>query len=529
VGIEIESAPGVRTTGDTMTGPLVVNAASIATLALSTKVQAEAFNRLEVGGPLGVYGLTFGDGASAPDTLVARAAPGSLAQLRLTPGGVAYSLLAADDNIATTASYIAGKSRGAIGANTPLLAGHALGSFEYQGYDGVAYVPGVTMGAVAEQNFSAVEHSTSLTFSTRSGAGALTQQMIISGAGRVSISAFQSIATVGALGAVERFRVGTPTTIDNTATVMLATLAANAHPLVVQGAAAQTANYITAQTSAGAIRWAVTSTGSTAITQASSIPALTSRVTGDAADRFQIFTDGTQTWGAGAVSGDVTLGRSLAGSLYTDATALDFSSATITARGNGSAALPTYAFATSSMGMFRSATGPSLGFAVGGVEVARMRSASFMVNSAAGTPGTVERLRVNTPVTADNTANVMLAANASADRPLVIQGAAAQTATLINATNSGGTTQFSVSSAGLITMADGANIAVNTTTGTRIGTATSQKLAFWNKTPVIQPTNAIAASAFVANTSAIANDTATFGGYTIGKIAAALIQVGILT
>jgi len=181
------------------------------------------------------------------------------------------------------------------------------------------------------------------------------------------------------------------------------------------------------------------------------------------------------------------------------------------------------------MGMFRSATGPSLGFAVGGVEVARMRSASFMVNSAAGTPGTVERLRVNTPVTADNTANVMLAANASADRPLVIQGAAAQTATLINATNSGGTTQFSVSSAGLITMADGANIAVNTTTGTRIGTATSQKLAFWNKTPVIQPTNAIAASAFVANTSAIANDTATFGGYTIGKIAAALIQVGILT
>jgi len=37
-----------------------------------------------------------------------------------------------------------------------------------------------------------------------------------------------------------------------------------------------------------------------------------------------------------------------------------------------------------------------------------------------------------------------------------------------------------------ITMADSGNIIVNATTGTKIGTATSQKIGLWNATPVIQ-------------------------------------------
>lgn len=89
-------------------------------------------------------------------------------------------------------------------------------------------------------------------------------------------------------------------------------------------------------------------------------------------------------------------------------------------------------------------------------------------------------------------------------------------------------TRWSISTAGNLTAADAFNIAVGTGTGTKIGTATTQKLAFWNKAPIVQPTNAIAAAAFVANTSGITNDTATFGGYTIGQIAAALIATGIL-
>jgi hypothetical protein len=45
---------------------------------------------------------------------------------------------------------------------------------------------------------------------------------------------------------------------------------------------------------------------------------------------------------------------------------------------------------------------------------------------------------------------------------------------------------FQINSATLVTFADAVNIATNATTGTKIGTATSQKLGFWNATPVIQ-------------------------------------------
>jgi hypothetical protein len=51
-----------------------------------------------------------------------------------------------------------------------------------------------------------------------------------------------------------------------------------------------------------------------------------------------------------------------------------------------------------------------------------------------------------------------------------------------------GTTRLTIGTTGLFTIADALNIAVGTTTGTKIGTATTQKLAFWNATPVVQPT-----------------------------------------
>lgn len=41
---------------------------------------------------------------------------------------------------------------------------------------------------------------------------------------------------------------------------------------------------------------------------------------------------------------------------------------------------------------------------------------------------------------------------------------------------------------GVLTIADAVNIATNTGTGTKIGTATTQKIALWNATPVVQPT-----------------------------------------
>mgnify|MGYP003300395752 CR=1 FL=1 len=52
------------------------------------------------------------------------------------------------------------------------------------------------------------------------------------------------------------------------------------------------------------------------------------------------------------------------------------------------------------------------------------------------------------------------------------------------------------SNANAITIGDAVNVVLNTSTGTKIGTATTQKLAFFNSTPVVQQ-------------SAIANITAT--------------------
>ena len=48
-------------------------------------------------------------------------------------------------------------------------------------------------------------------------------------------------------------------------------------------------------------------------------------------------------------------------------------------------------------------------------------------------------------------------------------------------------------------------------------------------TAVVRATTTGAASTFAANTSGIANDTATFDGYTIGQVVKALRNIGILT
>lgn len=82
---------------------------------------------------------------------------------------------------------------------------------------------------------------------------------------------------------------------------------------------------------------------------------------------------------------------------------------------------------------------------------------------------------------------------------------------------------------GGIVVSDAKNVSIGTTTGTKIGTATAQKIGFWNKTPVIQQTTAVTASAFVANGSGIVDDSATWGGYTAGQIVAALKAIGILS
>ena len=95
-------------------------------------------------------------------------------------------------------------------------------------------------------------------------------------------------------------------------------------------------------------------------------------------------------------------------------------------------------------------------------------------------------------------------------------------------TNNSTTARLTIDSSGL-TLADSANIIVNATTGTKIATATTQKIAFWNKTPIVQPTTSITGAAFVqVNTTTAVSTASTFGGYTLDKVVAALINTGIL-
>lgn len=49
------------------------------------------------------------------------------------------------------------------------------------------------------------------------------------------------------------------------------------------------------------------------------------------------------------------------------------------------------------------------------------------------------------------------------------------------------------------TMNDAADIAFNTTTGTKLGTSTSQKIAFFNSTPIVQPTALTSAETTLTN------------------------------
>lgn len=82
-----------------------------------------------------------------------------------------------------------------------------------------------------------------------------------------------------------------------------------------------------------------------------------------------------------------------------------------------------------------------------------------------------------------------------------------------------GVSKFAVDYTGTIVLGDAANITVNATTGTKIATATSQKLGFWNVTPVIQPAG--------ANQAAITDSTTGTPGFTLNDVGVVFSQSAI--
>lgn len=92
----------------------------------------------------------------------------------------------------------------------------------------------------------------------------------------------------------------------------------------------------------------------------------------------------------------------------------------------------------------------------------------------------------------------------------------------------GGNQEMSLG-ANLLTFDEATNIATGTTTGTKIGTATTQKIGFWNATPIVQPTTGVAEATFTENSGGtVVNVDSTFGGYTLQQVVQALQNTGIL-
>jgi hypothetical protein len=136
-------------------------------------------------------------------------------------------------------------------------------------------------------------------------------------------------------------------------------------------------------------------------------------------------------------------------------------------------------------------------------------------------PGTTVSMRTATDVICQHVENTLTGNIATVIRVKAITPNAAFNNTGINVNVGNGLTNYAIDIAA-------GDIKLGAGTGTMIGTAAAEKLAFWGTTPVVQPTAAIGASAFVANTSGIVDDTATFGGYTMGQVVAALQQIGAL-
>ena len=95
-------------------------------------------------------------------------------------------------------------------------------------------------------------------------------------------------------------------------------------------------------------------------------------------------------------------------------------------------------------------------------------------------------------------------------------------------TNAVITNSYAAGFAGNVKINDTFNLVFDTSTGTKIATATTQKLGFWNVTPIVQPATGGASATFLANAGTAVNDASTFDGYTMGQVVKALRNTGLL-
>lgn len=169
---------------------------------------------------------------------------------------------------------------------------------------------------------------------------------------------------------------------------------------------------------------------------------------------------------------------------------------------------------------------------------------SFFTTFLPATDGTVEAnkppvLDANKAVDVVRTASLRLGASGS---ETTITASGTEFNALAGATAANNTTGKAaiLGTNGAQTIADGADVTLGTTTGTKIGATSQQKLGFFGATPVVQPTSANEAAASTASITVVVT-TATTATSPVGftttaqanaiptAINSLITQVGLLT
>lgn len=129
---------------------------------------------------------------------------------------------------------------------------------------------------------------------------------------------------------------------------------------------------------------------------------------------------------------------------------------------------------------------------------------------------------------------VFIKSDADTDTALTLRAnSATQSVNILRVESSSGVELVSVGSTGNLRIID-VNVVLGTVTGTRIGTATTQKLSFYNSTPIVQPSTTGTTAGFTAGAGTAVVSGSTFTGntgataYTIGDIVNALKLLGLM-
>lgn len=101
-------------------------------------------------------------------------------------------------------------------------------------------------------------------------------------------------------------------------------------------------------------------------------------------------------------------------------------------------------------------------------------------------------------------------------------------------TGTGVFTVPNITSVGHVSIGDASNLIIGSTTGSKIGTASTQKIGLWNAVPVVQPSSTGTTTGFTAGISTPVLSDSTFTGgvgstaYTIGDVVKHLKTIGII-